>query len=144
MAVFVWNLGNCHNPAVGEELLFRAGLQKKLQNIIGNYHVAIWVSAFIFSAFHMQFYGLIPRMCLGALFGYIYVWSGNIWAAVFAHFLNNAITLIIIHLFQGQLSKNGLDNPENFPLLPAILSLVLVLLALQHFYHYHRVRLVRK
>jgi membrane protease YdiL (CAAX protease family) len=131
-------------PAIGEELLFRAGLQRKLQNVFGNYHVAIWASAFIFSAFHMQFYGLIPRMCLGALFGYMFVWSGTIWAAIFAHFLNNAITLTAMYFLQSEVGENKLENPENFPLSAALVSLILVLLALQHFYRYHQERFVRK
>jgi membrane protease YdiL (CAAX protease family) len=56
-------------PAIGEELVFRGMLQPEFYRASGNHHVAIWVTAFIFSAFHMQFFGFVPRILLGALFG---------------------------------------------------------------------------
>ncbi|MEM8969584.1 MAG: CPBP family intramembrane glutamic endopeptidase, partial [Bacteroidota bacterium] len=62
-------------PAVGEELLFRGLVQPKLQQLFGNAHMAIWLSAICFSAIHLQFYGFFPRLLLGALFGYLFYWS---------------------------------------------------------------------
>src|SRR5690606_6262686 len=64
---------------LSEEIVFRGILQTKLWQWFGNVHVAIWVSAFLFSAIHMQFFGFVPRMLLGALFGYLFYFSGNIW-----------------------------------------------------------------
>lgn len=87
-------------PALGEELYFRGALQ----NVIGRgkgTHFAIWMTGFLFSAFHLQFYGLLPRWLLGVFFGYILVWSGNIWLPVIAHFTNNAIA-VIFYYFSGQ------------------------------------------
>jgi membrane protease YdiL (CAAX protease family) len=84
-------------PAIGEELLFRGILQNKITLLTKNYHVAIWVSAIIFSAIHFQFYGFVPRVLLGALFGYLYVWSGNLGVAILAHFINNGFTLFLIY-----------------------------------------------
>ena len=86
-------------PAVGEELLFR-GL---IQNLFGkafNPHVAIWLSAIIFGIFHFQFYGVIPRIFLGALFGYLYYWSGYLSLAMVGHFINNGLTLTLLYLSQ--------------------------------------------
>ncbi len=83
-------------PAIGEELMFRGGIQRILSQWSRNHHLGIWISAFIFSAIHFQFYGFLPRMALGALFGYMLVWSGSIWLPILAHFINNA-TAIIIH-----------------------------------------------
>ena len=60
-------------PAIGEELVFRGILQRELWRGTLNIHVAIWVSAAIFSAIHMQFYGFVPRLLLGALFGYFII-----------------------------------------------------------------------
>ena len=65
-------------PAVGEEFLFRGVLQNILRLSTKNPHIAIWASALIFSIFHNQFYGLVPRMLLGAIFGYLYYWSGSL------------------------------------------------------------------
>ncbi len=79
-------------PAIGEELVFRGMLQPELFRYSGNHHVAIWVSAIIFSAFHMQFFGFVPRVLLGALFGYLYVWSGNLLIPMIAHFVNNGFS----------------------------------------------------
>lgn len=89
-------------PAIGEELLFRGALQQILVRWFRNPHVGIWVAAIIFSAIHLQFYGFLPRMLLGALFGYLYYWSSNIWLPIFAHFVNNAGVLITAFVLQKQ------------------------------------------
>lgn len=89
-------------PAIGEELLFRGALQQILVRWFRNPHVGIWVAAIIFSAIHLQFYGFLPRMLLGALFGYLYYWSNNIWLPIFAHFVNNAGVLITAFVLQKQ------------------------------------------
>ena len=77
-------------PAIGEELLFRGVLQKIMGRWLSNQHVVIWLVAIIFSAIHLQFFGFVPRMLLGAFFGYLYVWSKNIVLPIFGHFVNNA------------------------------------------------------
>ncbi len=80
-----------------EELFFRAGLQRMLSQGMSG-HAAIWIAAFIFSFMHFQFYGFIPRLLLGAFFGYLFVWSGSIWTSVFAHALNNCIVVFFTWL----------------------------------------------
>lgn len=87
-------------PALGEELIFRGCLQKIFGRWTGNYHVAIWITAIIFSTIHFQFYGFIPRMLLGALFGYLLVWSGSLWLPIIAHFINNATAVITAYVMQ--------------------------------------------
>ncbi|WP_159519857.1 CPBP family intramembrane glutamic endopeptidase [Sunxiuqinia indica] len=84
-------------PAIGEELLFRGVIQKIFTQMTKNYHWGIWISAFVFSALHMQFYGFLPRMLLGGLFGYLLVYSGSLWLPILAHFLNNAIGVLALH-----------------------------------------------
>ena len=106
-------------PGIGEEFLFRGVLQNGLQKWTKNVHVAIWVAAFIFSAIHMQFYGLVPRMLLGALFGYLYVWSGSLWYAIIAHMANNGIAVIITYA-----TTTNLDETENVPVVYSALALV--------------------
>ena len=88
-------------PALSEELSFRGTLQQILSNDQHpktKSHIAIWVTAFIFSAIHMQFYGFIPRMLLGAMFGYVFLWTGNLWAPILMHFTNNALAVIAYYL----------------------------------------------
>ena len=41
----------------------------------------------------------MPRIILGALFGYIFLWTGNIWLPVLAHFINNTIAVLYYSLF---------------------------------------------
>jgi len=89
-------------PALAEELMFRGALQRIFARMFKNPHVAIWISAIIFSAIHMQFYGFLPRMFLGAGFGYLYWWSGSIWYAVLGHFLNNAYAVCVAFYMQQQ------------------------------------------
>ncbi len=82
-------------PAFGEELTFR-GL---LFTFFDKKKVAVWVGAIIFSAAHMQFFGFIPRMLLGALFGYVYLWSGSLWLPIIMHATNNAFAVIMYNAF---------------------------------------------
>ncbi len=79
---------------IGEEFFFRGALQRGLAWCGINPHTAIWTAAFIFSAVHFQFFGFIPRLLLGAFFGYLYWWSGNIWVNSFAHALNNSLVIV--------------------------------------------------
>ncbi|MEH6304723.1 CPBP family intramembrane glutamic endopeptidase [Olivibacter sp. CPCC 100613] len=81
--------------AVGEELLFRGCLQNIFIKWIGKPHIAIWLTAAIFSAIHIQFYGFLPRMLIGALCGYLYFWGRSIWLAITAHFINNVSAILI-------------------------------------------------
>ncbi len=81
-------------PALGEEMMFRGLLQRLFREWLGNVHVAIFISAFLFSAMHFQFYGFIPRLMLGLGFGYLYFWSGSIWVPVLAHFVNNGAAVL--------------------------------------------------
>jgi membrane protease YdiL (CAAX protease family) len=86
--------------ALGEELFFRGVLQSLFERYIGNHHVAIWLSAGIFSFIHFQFFGFFPRLFLGAFFGYLYVWNRNIWIPIVAHLFNNGWTLTMQYMYQ--------------------------------------------
>ena len=111
-------------PALGEEILFRGVIQSKLYLELRNIHVAIWVSAAIFSAIHFQFYGFLPRMMLGALFGYLYYWSGNLWVAILAHFVNNGFVLVMMYLHNVGLIEINIEEAKSMPLMLIMASLV--------------------
>jgi membrane protease YdiL (CAAX protease family) len=81
-------------PAIGEELLFRGVLQQLFAKWTGKIHLAIFISAFLFSAIHMQFFGFLPRFVLGLVLGYMFFWSKNLWLPILAHFTNNALAII--------------------------------------------------
>jgi len=94
-------------PALGEELMFRGVIQRIFSNWTKNYHWGIWITAFLFSAMHMQFYGFLPRMALGAMFGYLLVWTGTMWVPILAHFVNNLMGVLGYYLIdKGVISKD--------------------------------------
>lgn len=100
-------------PAFGEELTFRAllinffkGNNSTLSTLHSKLKIAIWVSAILFSAVHMQFFGFFPRMLLGALFGYMLAWSGSLWLPIVMHLTNNALAVIVYNVMYW----NGLDS----------------------------------
>lgn len=120
-------------PGIAEELLFRGALQRSFYRMYKNPHVAIWVSAFIFSAIHVQFFGFFPRMILGAAFGYIYFWTGSLWYTMFAHFLNNAFSVCQAWYFQAHhIPLEQSDNSSNFPWYGYVISLILSIFLLKY------------
>jgi len=94
-------------PAVGEELLFRGVIQRIFIRWTKNSHWGILIAAILFSALHMQFYGFIPRMLLGVMFGYLLLWSGSMWLPIAAHFVNNAVAVVGMYLID-----KGTIKPE--------------------------------
>lgn len=117
-------------PAIGEELLFRGVIQRIFTGWTRSNHWGIWISAILFSALHMQFYGFIPRMLLGVLFGYLLVWSGSMWLPITAHFFNNGIAVIGIWLIDRKLLSSEFETigSTNGSYYLAAISLALVLL----------------
>ena len=94
-------------PGIFEEFFFRGVLQKNLFLISKNVHLAVWISAILFSAVHMQFYGFFPRLLMGVLFGFVFYWSGIIIYPMIAHAFNNFFSLT---LFYG--AKQGLFGTD--------------------------------
>lgn len=81
-------------PALGEELLFRGVLQRFLLAHLRRPATAIILSAVIFSAVHLQFYGFVPRVILGVILGYLVYRTGSLWTSIFAHFINNVAAVL--------------------------------------------------
>ncbi len=89
-------------PAIAEEYYFRGSLMHIIQRLVKNYHITVWLSAIIFSAIHVQFFGFFPRMILGVFFGYMFVWTQNIWIPILAHFVNNATVAVLAFVYTKQ------------------------------------------
>lgn len=90
-----------------EEMFFRAGFQKLMIQSGMHPGIAIWIAALIFSAVHMQFFGFVPRLLLGAMFGYVYYRTGSIWASALLHGINNSIVVVTTWLAAlGIISEN--------------------------------------
>ncbi|MCC6385131.1 MAG: CPBP family intramembrane metalloprotease [Bacteroidia bacterium] len=121
-------------PAIGEEFLFRGVIQRIFYDWLKNSHLAIWITASIFSAIHLQFFGFIPRLLLGGIFGYMLIWSQSIWLPIVAHFLNNTLAVITAYLtFNHKITFNpddlGVQKDENvLVLLSAVLTASLIYL----------------
>jgi len=124
-------------PAICEEFFFRGALQHIFKRILKNEHAAVWVVGFIFSVIHFQFYGFFPRFILGVIFGYAVLWTGNIWTAVLAHFVNNTSVVIIAFYFarQGK-GYEALMEVDTYPIIMYLGSFVFSAMIGFAFYHY--------
>ncbi|AUD07403.1 CPBP family intramembrane glutamic endopeptidase [Spirosoma pollinicola] len=120
-------------PAIGEETLFRGVLQRNFIYWTKNHHVGIWLAAALFSAIHVQFLGFFPRMLLGALFGYLYVWSGNLWVSILAHFVNNGFTVLMVYMHQQKMVSVDIESTESVPLAGVLVSGAITLGLLYYF-----------
>ena len=85
-------------PAIGEEIFFRGVLQRVFAEWFKNIHVAVFITAFIFSAIHFQPYGFLPRFLLGLFLGYLFYWSGNLWVSMLIHFINNGLVVVVAYI----------------------------------------------
>ncbi len=82
-------------PALGEELIFRGIGFRLLREWTKSPHAAIWISATVFSFIHFQFFGFLPRLLMGVLFGYMLYWTGSLWVPMIAHFVNNLAVVLV-------------------------------------------------
>ncbi|HEY8402428.1 MAG TPA: CPBP family intramembrane glutamic endopeptidase [Cytophagaceae bacterium] len=103
-------------PAIGEEFLFRGLLQNELHRALGNPHIAIFLTGFLFSFIHFQFFGFFPRMMLGVLFGYLYYWSGNLLIPIIVHLINNGFTLILMNMRNKKQLDFDIESTQSIPL----------------------------
>ncbi len=110
-------------PAFGEEIMFRGLIQKNLSKKM-NVHIAIFISAFIFSSVHFQFFGFLPRFLMGLFFGYLFSWTNNLWYNIFAHFINNG-TAVLVAYIQGVEATDPGDGFGSMSSLYVILSFIL-------------------
>lgn len=117
--------------AIGEEIFFRGILQNIIFRAAKNAHLAIWISAFLFSFIHFQFFGFFPRLLMGALLGYLYFYSGSLWSAILAHFVNNIATVIAYYLLNKGLIDDNITEETN--IWAALISIPFVFLLLRYF-----------
>ncbi len=116
-------------PAVGEELFFRGALFSILREWTKRINLTIFITAFLFSAIHLQFYGFLPRFLLGLGFGYLFYFTGSLWAPMLAHFVNNTLAVVAAYLFSiGKSSVNysELGSVDNVTI--SVVSIVLTII----------------
>ena len=95
---------------LSEEMLFRGAMLRTMQDSRLGTHAVVWIVAIVFSAFHMQFYGFFPRMLMGAMFGYLFVWTGNLWVPIIMHFVNNGIAVIAFYILGNKVQSGSCRN----------------------------------
>jgi membrane protease YdiL (CAAX protease family) len=113
-------------PAFSEELFFRAGIQKEMTEGRMNANLAIILTALIFSAFHMQFDGFLPRFFLGLILGYVYYWSGSLTISIIIHFFNNFILLLSAYLNPELINSETEAGMPQIPIYILLISIVSV------------------
>jgi uncharacterized protein len=121
-------------PALCEEIFFRGCLQPILTTLYRNAHLGVIMSAMIFSFIHFQFYGFLPRMILGIMFGYLFLWTNNLWYPIIAHLLNNGAQVIFLYLHQKKIIQFDIETAESPAQLYVLISTILLFLALSVFH----------
>ncbi len=103
-------------PAIFEEVLFRGAFQQLFIGWTKHAWAGIIITSIIFSAFHISYFGFLPRFALGMVLGFIFYYGKNIWLNILLHFLNNA--LIVTGIYQdirhGQSIEKAMD--EHMPM----------------------------
>lgn len=126
--------------AVGEELTFRGVVQGMFTR---NKHVAIWATAAIFSFVHLQFYGFLPRMLLGAMFGYMLWWTGSLWVPMLMHFVNNCAAVVVAYLAYNHLEEGRTEMLDTIGTEDTILlgvfsiCIVLIMMVMYGYFYSH-------
>lgn len=108
-------------PAICEELYFRGALQRILIQITKHPLIGIILTGIVFSALHFQFEGFLPRMLLGTILGFFYWYSGSIWTNIVAHFVYNAVQVLVVSYM-----PKYVDKSPDAPVLAAMASAVAV------------------
>jgi len=111
-------------PGIGEELLFRGIIQKELITKLVNPHLAIFITAVLFSAFHFQVAGFIPKLIIGLVLGYAYYLSGSLILAMVIHTLNNVFLTTSLFASGGKIETQA-EQTENIPVLVVFFSLIM-------------------
>ena len=98
--------------AIAEEIFFRGILQQIFKEWSKSIHSSVLITAFLFSAIHMQFSGFLPRFILGILLGYMYYWTKTIWIPIIIHFINNGIIVILSYKPIGDIISFDIFNSD--------------------------------
>lgn len=98
--------------ALGEEMMFRGILQRLLMGITPPPTRAILITAAIFSIIHLNPQGALPIFLMGALFGYVYHLTQNLWVTIIMHFLHNTSQVLMLYFVLGnETTKYETSNP---------------------------------
>jgi uncharacterized protein len=80
-------------PGICEEILFRGVIQRGFERF-GAVR-SILMTSILFGMFHLYFEKFLGTFLLGILIGFIAYRTNSIFGSMFAHFLNNSITVVV-------------------------------------------------
>ncbi len=127
-------------PAIGEELLFRGIFQRLFTDWTKNVHIGIIIAAFLFSFFHFEFYGFLPRFLLGILFGYFLAWTSSLWIPILAHFINNFVIVAYFYFIPSSAESSALDQIGTKADIFLIISIIAVSLLITGLYYTEKLK----
>ena len=114
-------------PAIFEELFFRGFLQQSLRRLM-NVHVAVLLTAFIFSFIHGQVYGFFSRWLLGVALGYLVVYANSIIPSILAHLVYNGFQVVLVSKqLNGEIDDAVMAETESFGVWATLLATAVVI-----------------
>jgi hypothetical protein len=126
--------------AVGEELIFRGVLQRLLTGMVKSPHLAIILTAILFSAFHFQFFSFLPRFVLGIVLGYLMYLGRSIWFPILAHFVNNTMGVVYYYFNSRGNADDMLEEIGTTTTMPMAALMSLFLFTVFFAAWYYRIR----
>jgi membrane protease YdiL (CAAX protease family) len=128
--------------AVGEELIFRGLLQRLLTRLVKNVHLAIIITAILFSAFHFQFFSFLPRFVLGIILGYLMFLGRSIWFPIIAHFVNNTMGVVYYYFNSRGSADDMLEEIGTSTMMPMAALISLLIFAVFFIVWYYQTNVV--
>jgi uncharacterized protein len=97
------------NAGVSEELFFRLALPLLLLPLVGDGGLAFWLAVLIFGLGHIYqgVWGIVTTTIVGAVLGFVYLYSGNIWLAVAIHAGIDMWSLVVMPVLIGWKKTTG-------------------------------------
>ena len=128
-------------PAIGEELLFRGVLQDQIEKHTKDGVRAVWITAVIFSAVHMQFEGFFARLILGAALGYLFYWTRNLWVPMIANFVNNGFQVVMAYFYMEDLEGLQEQAVDQSPIAAGLVGCVIAFWLGRYIWNYNKEKL---
>lgn len=109
-------------PAFCEEILFRGYILRAFEKSWGII-TAVVISGVIFGLFHLQLPNLLPLASLGIILALMTWYSGSLWPAIVAHFMNNGAAVALATTYP-ELAFNEMSAETLPPIWTLILSIL--------------------
>ncbi len=120
-------------PAICEEFLFRGLVLFNFEKI-KTPAVSIFLTGFLFAAFHFHPFNLIPLTLLGVFLAFVVYHSGSIITSIVCHFLNNFIAAFAVYFYGKDItSENNVSDADVNSLIISGLISFLIFIAVVYF-----------